>query len=637
MDEQLELRLTQIMLEISSGEKHLEQLPQKMMKLGVLILRADGACFFMPSKWTRELVPYKSYLRGKEIEFPIEDRELAELFSDFNTLWMIRDHNLLVPLYVNGSLHAVLYYANISVKLQGGRARMANRIIKQMNLLYENKMIQQEKDNFHKALVNISHVITRTEQFGEAVKQAIEMASEAAGGACGLILLSKDKQNMIPVYTRNVGSEDLQTIPYPPLPGHDQTAYMAMKNNQVIFVEDTASDPFVDQKFCGKYGIKSFMTHPLFLHDQEIGALFVAYSYHRTFTKQEVNFFIELGQQISHVLFNLQTRQELLQNKRIQDRLIAMMRDMTSRIRLRDVIKDMVNRTSELLDGKVGVSVWLINEAKDRIKLSSWHGAEIRLDRRKKVEFSLEELGNVALLQDLFLEVDLQSKIGRFFYDAGLKCSIGTPLMAGKELTGILFLHTVEGHQWTEQEKLTLTAIGIHAGPIIRHGQYIQLLEKQSKLDGLTQVYNRQHFEKTFRDYSILHVRHGKPFTLLMMDLDNFKQINDQYGHLTGDEVMRSVAQIVVDTMRRTDKAFRYGGEEFAVLLPWTGKREAEQVAERVRANIEAAHLTPSVTVSIGLATFMENAKHPEEVIELADLALYKAKSRGKNRVVSAV
>jgi diguanylate cyclase (GGDEF)-like protein len=637
MDGQLELRLNQIMLQASAREKRVEQLLQRMMKLGALILRAEWVCLFLPSKWTHELTHYQSYPLGRDVECSMTGRELAQLFDGEKAPWMLRENNLYIPLFVNGNLHSVLYYANISDEIQGDRVRMANRIVKQMNLLFESKLIQTEKDNYHAALVQISDVIAHTERYEEAMKQAMEMASEVAGGICGIMLLSKDKQSIIPVYTRNVGHEDLQQIPYPPLPGHDQTAYLAITQRRVIFVEDTAADPFVDREFCEKYDIKSYMTLPLFIHEKEIGILFVDYSYHHTFTKQEVNFFSELGQQISHVLYSLQTRQELLHNKRIQDRLIEMMRDMTSRIRMRDVLKDMVDRTYGLLQEKVGVSVWLTNDAKDHIKLASWQGATLRLDKRRAVEFSFEELGNAALLQDLFLEVDTNSSMGRFFHGAGLECSIGTPLMAGKELTGILFLHALEGHQWTEQEKLTLSAIGIHAGPIIRHGQYIQMLEKQSKLDGLTKVFNRQHFEKMFREYGVRHMRHAKPFTLLMMDLDNFKQINDQYGHLVGDDVMRSVAQILMDTIRRSDKAFRYGGEEFAVLLPWTGKDEAEQVAERIRANIEAAHFNPPVTVSIGLATFLETARQPEEVIELADLALYKAKNRGKNRVVSAL
>lgn len=637
MDGQLELRLNQIMLHASAREKRVEQLLQKMLKLGVLIFRAEGACSFMPSKWTHELTLQQTYPHGGDIGCSVTGQEIAQLFGGEKSPWLLRGNNLYVPLYVGGNLYGALYYANISGEIQGDRARIVNRILKQLNLLFESKLIQTEKDDYHAALVNISQVIAHTDRYEEAMKQAMEMASEVTGGICGIMLLSKDKQSIIPVYTRNIKHEDLQKIPYPPLPEHDQTAYLAISQRRVIFVEDTATDPFVDREFCEKYGIKSYMTLPLFIHEKEIGSLFVDYSYHRTFTKQEVNFFTELGQQISHVLYSLQTRQELLHNKRIQDRLIEMMRDMTSRIRMRDVLKDMVDRTHGLLQGKVGVSVWLINDVKDHIKLASWQGTTLRLDRRKAVEFSLEELGNAALLQDLFLELDINSSMGRFFREAGLECSIGTPLMAGKELTGILFLHAWEGHEWTEQEKLTLSAIGIHAGPIIRHGQYIQMLEKQSKLDGLTKVFNRQHFEKMFREYGVRHMRHAKPFTLLMMDLDNFKHINDQYGHLVGDDVMRSVAQILMDTIRRSDKAFRYGGEEFAVLLPWTGKDEAEQVAERIRANIELAHFNPPVTVSIGLATFLETTRQPEEVIELADLALYKAKSRGKNRVVSAL
>ncbi|MBN3040590.1 MAG: GGDEF domain-containing protein, partial [Candidatus Omnitrophica bacterium] len=121
-------------------------------------------------------------------------------------------------------------------------------------------------------------------------------------------------------------------------------------------------------------------------------------------------------------------------------------------------------------------------------------------------------------------------------------------------------------------------------------------------------------------------------------DIDNFKKINDGYGHLAGDVILRKVAAILRATMRELDFVSRYGGEEFAVVLPETDKAGAIMVAERLstrvsRERIKAFEETLSVTLSVGVSSFPHNTLHSDVLIEIADRALYKAKTSGRNRV----
>jgi diguanylate cyclase len=164
-----------------------------------------------------------------------------------------------------------------------------------------------------------------------------------------------------------------------------------------------------------------------------------------------------------------------------------------------------------------------------------------------------------------------------------------------------------------------------------------QLLLEISRTDGLSELLNRRYWEEAVSAEFQRCRRNGQPATLLMLDIDHFKTINDRYGHPAGDDVIRSVAQILRDSLREHDVPGRYGGEEFGVLLPDTGAAGAEVLAERVRKRIEAAALSRTAvraTVSIGFAELDPQDMEYAVWISHADRALYAAKERGRNRSV---
>jgi diguanylate cyclase (GGDEF)-like protein len=127
-----------------------------------------------------------------------------------------------------------------------------------------------------------------------------------------------------------------------------------------------------------------------------------------------------------------------------------------------------------------------------------------------------------------------------------------------------------------------------------------------------------------------------EPVSLVLLDIDHFKPLNDEHGHQIGDDVLRQVAAVLGETARTIDVPARYGGEEFAVVLPECDRAEAAMVAERLRSAIEQADTIVKITVSAGVATFPEHGATPEALIRAADDALYSAKDSGRNRVVAA-
>jgi diguanylate cyclase (GGDEF)-like protein len=158
--------------------------------------------------------------------------------------------------------------------------------------------------------------------------------------------------------------------------------------------------------------------------------------------------------------------------------------------------------------------------------------------------------------------------------------------------------------------------------------------------DGLTGLYNRGEFNRQLKAEIERSQRYNHDCSLLMMDIDYFKKLNDTYGHQGGDEALQTVAKLLQQEVRPVDRVARYGGEEFAVILPQTSGDGAAIVAERLRSAI-ATNLVPvsttesiNITVSVGFATFPDHAKLDEALISCADKALYSAKGSGRNRVV---
>lgn len=166
-------------------------------------------------------------------------------------------------------------------------------------------------------------------------------------------------------------------------------------------------------------------------------------------------------------------------------------------------------------------------------------------------------------------------------------------------------------------------------------------LHDRATIDGLTGLFTRRHFDIRIADMFRLGRRYATPFSLLLIDLDHFKEVNDQYGHRAGDVVLAETALLVTNGIRDCDSAFRYGGEEFAVLLPETTAKEAWNIAERLRKNIKENEVaadghTVSVTICTGIAEYSPELANHGELVARADQALYNAKQSGRDRTVLA-
>ena len=171
----------------------------------------------------------------------------------------------------------------------------------------------------------------------------------------------------------------------------------------------------------------------------------------------------------------------------------------------------------------------------------------------------------------------------------------------------------------------------------LRHNKLLKHTQKLIIIDSLTGLYNRRYFDLYLEKTIPLSLRIDSPLTLMMIDIDHFKKINDNYGHLCGDEALKHISEIIKRNVRNSDAYVRFGGEEFAIILPNTHLDEGQILAERIRKAVEQADFTyhnENIHISISMGVSLYDGENVEDFIEKTDKALYSAKENGRNQVV---
>src|SRR5712691_547075 len=215
---------------------------------------------------------------------------------------------------------------------------------------------------------------------------------------------------------------------------------------------------------------------------------------------------------------------------------------------------------------------------------------------------------------------------------------IEVPLSAGRTSFGRIVLI---GPYFDDEDRITAVSLAAHAVVALDNARLHRIVEEQALIDGLTGLANRRYAEASLETELQRAARFGGPLAFVLCDLDAFKSVNDRFGHLAGDDVLRELAGVLGETVRVVDVAARWGGEEFALILPATDAAGGARLAERAREALEARTILTQegvpvrVTASFGVAAFPEYGTG-EELIAAADSALYEAKNSGKNRVETA-
>lgn len=259
---------------------------------------------------------------------------------------------------------------------------------------------------------------------------------------------------------------------------------------------------------------------------------------------------------------------------------------------------------------------------------------EKRADRG--LDGKIDKLDSAKVAGELHVESSQKTVLANAQDQLGTQGTLEVPISYRNTIIGVLVIEDdMNSRNWEDEEMLMVKTVSDQLSVAISHARLFRRVQTQAMTDALTGLYNHGYFQDRLDRETKLADRNNNQVSLILLDLDHLKHINDTHGHRSGDAALCHVASIMQASVRDVDVCARYGGEEFVVILPQCDRAGAIEVAERLRQSIASAPLdkTEQITASIGVATYPSGAKNKEELIEMADRAMYLAKAAGRNRV----
>lgn len=311
-----------------------------------------------------------------------------------------------------------------------------------------------------------------------------------------------------------------------------------------------------------------------------------------------------------------------------------------SSLNIQEIFGSFIEELKKIVDVSWASIVLVEEEGLCCVALSSKEGSSYQVG--EKIPMQSSGTGWVVTHKKPLVERDLSEQIrfstGQNFYEQGMLSMVYLPLIAKGEIIGSLILASRKKDTFSQQHITTLEQLASQIAMPLENARLYAATEEKARVDELTGLLNRRSLDEMIDSEISRHSRYGGKFTLAILDLDSFKAFNDTKGHLAGDTLLGHVGNIIKTKIRNSDQAFRYGGDEFAILLPQTTIEAASQVTERVREAIEseldAGNI--NITASIGLASWPEDGMSHSDIIAAADLTLYRAKWSGGNRIFCA-
>lgn len=385
----------------------------------------------------------------------------------------------------------------------------------------------------------------------------------------------------------------------------------------------------------GSHGLLAAMAVPLHTQREDLGVLVVGSRQPRLFTPAEVETLSDLAQAATGALLTSQLYVQANAEKTRASQLVDQLKELTKATRdigkhldMHEVCKELVKHLPNFMKPIHWVDVYL--QQTDGWSFAA--GSSTRgIEPADKWLYFLDKSGYPPSL-----ELPREALLDTPFAEAGKVFLF--PLKVSRSVLGLVVVATEDEFDPSGRDMVE-TLVAHTASAVYNAIQWLREHER-SITDGLTGVYNRRYFNQRLHEEQQKGQRYRRPFSLIILDIDHFKLCNDKLGHLAGDSILKQMATLLRDQTRKVDIVARFGGEEFAVILPETGYDGALLTAEKIRQGISDfefrdQELLPqkSVTASVGFSTFPLHGPSSETIIHIADEALYSAKQTGRNRV----
>jgi diguanylate cyclase (GGDEF)-like protein len=480
-------------------------------------------------------------------------------------------------------------------------------------------------------LYDASQAVLSTFELDEVLKQILAIARDYFRLQSGAILLRDEVTGNL-VVRASFGMGD---GPLPELPRGRGLCGEAVKQKRPIYVPDVARDP---RYLAGVPTTKSEIAIPLIVRDDVVGVIDCQSSELNFFDTETVDLLTLFATQASIGIQNA-LLYSLLQRRAAQLEVINAIAKQTTAVLEMD---DLLRKTCELILNAFPLdhtAVFLSAEGDNLVLRAQAGKLKCRIADNQTVPESFDDilqcLGSRHTTRNS--EGGTEGKGQRLF--EGADSEICIPLISFGAEIGVLACASKRRDGFQENEIRALESVADIIATAIQNAGHVEQIRQLAFRDGLTGIFNRRYFDQKMREELERATRYQQPLSVLMIDIDHFKTVNDEFGHLLGDEVLREVSNLFTTQLRKVDFVCRYGGEEFAILMPSTSGEKAMQVAEKLRRKIAGWHfpgVQKSITISIGVAECPEHGETRDSLIRAADAALYLAKQKGRNRVQSA-
>jgi len=494
------------------------------------------------------------------------------------------------------------------------------------------------------ALNAVAQAVSRSLSPDEILEGALARTLESLGLTLGLVHLVQPKSGHL-VLRAWQGLEAEPGDALRRLPPGTGWAWRTLEGEEPLVLPDAAQAD--GSGTFPAFPPRPLAATPLRFHDRPLGVFTVVGRPGQQFSSEETTLLAAIGRQVAMALENAYLYTDSRRKVREFEALYQLGRTMASTFNLQDILTRISQTVSSLLHAHA-MSLMLLTP--DGRVLSTAAGYNLFDEALQAAEAIRTRQGSSPSLIAVrgkrpvaIPDLEADTVYGPWLQAAGKQgyvSFLAIPLIAQDRALGCMNLYLTERHDFDEDEIQLLSTLASQAAISIENARLFEEARQLAITDDLTGLANhRQFYHQLAREVRRAQ-RYRRSLTLLMLDLDHFKDYNDRFGHLAGDQALRETAEILRRNAREVDILARYGGEEFAVILPETDLDRAAIQADRIRTAIAShayrgKHSNPAgdLTVSIGVATLTPELRRIEELVQRADQALYGAKSQGRNRL----
>ncbi len=390
--------------------------------------------------------------------------------------------------------------------------------------------------------------------------------------------------------------------------------------------------------------VKSWYIASLMVRDKLQGFFGIATGREECFTKKDKDILTIFANQSAILLDNAKLYAQTEQRITEMSVLHEVGKVLSSVLDLDHLLKIIVEKSGELVRAS-RISIMLYSLEEEGFVLKFHKGlshsiTNLKSNKNSKITDYISKKKEAVLVKDITTEKPFDDLRNGGIYDTNSFMSF--PLIIRFHIIGVLHIsNKLNGTVFDEEDFELLDTFISQSNVALENAMLYEEMEQLAITDGLTHIYNHRYFQEELNREVKRSNRYKLNISLLMIDIDYFKQYNDKFGHPKGDQVLKRVAALIKKSVRNVDIAARYGGEEFAVILPETDKEDAIEAAERIRRRVELEKFPGlgkneeiNLSVSIGVASFFKEVEKTKmKIIEESDRALYRAKNEGRNKV----